>query len=300
MEISFDSSAFQSPPNKPRVCSGYYDEFESDLEESPNIDLPKSAFASPICSKGEKKSRAFSPRSSPRRKPDRETLRKKCFSIESKSSMTSLASMASVVSGATSYRSECEDNDDDESTIEDDNGDDASAYSSDSSSDDIGWCTLDLNVDLDSRITVQTTWEGLSSKNETGNIADEEDDHRYLVGEQTLHYMIELEPKSRASLGISSYRSPRYGAMCLLVGDTIEQLVEKVIPACTPFSMELHEEFVLPLAHRLIKEGFDMNLVKDSALHGIKSCVEPHIWDDHVDRAFQDALMPILQIMARA
>jgi hypothetical protein len=132
-------------------------------------------------------------------------------------------------------------------------------------------------------VLIQESWKTM--KQEKG------EDYREQLGEQLILRMMEMEPSSRSALGISSFRSPRYGKICNMLVDTAEAFIQMLGPNfCEAECIEMGEEWK--------HEGIDPSLVKDALSHCVKSSLPADSWTENVAEAWQATLPGVLDLAA--
>ena len=294
-----------NPPRKPHSSIGFVEEkFDTDDTRHEEANHASDEESSNFCQKGAGSIRV--------------QLRKANFSLRSMDSVGSLLSMASAASGTSCSHHSYEVDDDSESTVEDD-FDEAASFDSYDSNNQGDRCPTSsasstnttiveelqtLNLDEEHCEIVCSTWENLCKQENAEEIRTEDDDYRDFLGEQIMLRMMHVDPRSRSALGISSFRSPRYGKLCHLLVDTTEQLVLGVITACRQQHLMQNKNHIQntskllqSLADGLTKEGFDLRLLKEAILFGIQSSVSPRVWTAEVQQAFRQTFLPLLETM---
>jgi hypothetical protein len=281
-----------SPPRKPRSSIGFYD------------DPPLEAV---IVVEEEEDQGDFSERL----EDATEKLRKASLSLRSMDSMSDLLSMSSFASWTsrswswTSGSGEGEvDESDDESTVvlgnEIDNVGEKDSVSPSNSqgsvaTNDSDWkhsCEKILaSIDTEHGRIVMASWRRFCS--EQGNNTNQ-DDFLEFLGEQIILRILQLDPRSRAVVGISSFRSPRYGKMCILLGNTVHRLVQLLDQRESPSKNHLE---LRSISISLRREGFDLRLVEDALLYGVESGVSPSSWTAGIEEAWENTIPLFLQAM---
>eukprot|EP00977_Amphora_coffeiformis_P005101 scaffold1071_cov166-Amphora_coffeaeformis.AAC.9 len=232
--------------------------------------------------------------------PLEETLQRKrrhslsLRSFHSNNSST-LLSMASLIS----YEN---DDDDSESTITDQQSISSHPFENE---DDLGhvvleWEQLSDNLDPEQCRTVQDSWKLLKTINahNEGNKKQSEEDYRDFLGEQVILRMMHVDPSCRFSMGISSFRSPRYGKLCHLLVDSVESLVQGLGKNGKP-PVSLTCERIHALGRSLHKEGMEPLLVMETLMYGLQGSFPKIEWTEQVEQAWEATILNILQLMGQ-
>ena len=240
--------------------------------------------------------------------------RRRSFSLRSDDDIASLVSMASAASRSRGSRSNFDDDDDDdddddestvydsESTLSDEHSSSIASFDEehdvndayDDDFDEENKNHLSLEFDIEACRLVQDSWRTLQG-------FDEEEDYRKVLGDTMLLCMMEVDPSSRNALGISSFRSPRYGKVCCLLGDGVEKLVNGLAQA-TPAETAAANQNLLRTARTVFREwerqGVNVRLlVQDALVYGIQSSLPPDVWTDQLDNAWHSTLVQLFHTL---
>ena len=275
-------------------------------------------------------------------------IRKRRFSLRSHDSIASLVSMASLASsnkswGGSSRRcfiDEDDDNDDDydyddsdydsETTISeqdlaslasredyDHEEDDDDSDSDDNEDNHHGdnnnnnkYASVCFELDNQACQLVQESWQTLQ------DLDQEQDDYKDVLGDTLLLCMMEIDPASRNALGISSFRSPRYGAMCRLLAEGLERIIHAMGASSQQqqqqgqgqeasdtrsFSFTKNEHLIRTaktVMRDWKRQGVNVRLlVQDALVYSIQSNLPEASWSDQLDEAWQSTIVQMLQTL---
>jgi len=135
---------------------------------------------------------------------------------------------------------------------------------------------------LDSKtiVTVSNTWARV--KRHAGY---EED-----VGEAIIMCMMDLDPKTREKLRITSFRSPRFGEVCRAMSDLVDLVVTLLGP-------DLDDEDLWEAGERFREEGINLELFAKCVSAGIRVRLPPKYWSSKVESAWQSTFEMLLPSM---
>ena len=273
-------------------------------------------------------------------------IRKRRFSLRSHDSIASLVSMASLASsnkswGGSSRRcfiDEDDDDDDDydyddsdydsETTISEqdlaslasredydheeddddsDSDDNEDNHHGDNNNNNNKYASVCFELDNQACQLVQESWQTLQ------DLDQEQDDYKDVLGDTLLLCMMEIDPASRNALGISSFRSPRYGAMCRLLAEGLERIIHAMGASSQQqqqgqgqeasdtrsFSFTKNEHLIRTaktVMRDWKRQGVNVRLlVQDALVYSIQSILPEASWSDQLDEAWQSTIVQMLQ-----
>lgn len=263
-----------------------------------------------------------------------EMIRKRRFSLRSHDSNVSLVSMASLASNLSSWGSSksCFDEDesdcDSETTLseqdlaslasredcdhEEENNPDSDGDDHEDHDGDKKYACFSFKFESQACQLVQESWQKLQ------DLDQEKDDYKDVFGDTLLLCMMEIDPASRNALGISSFRSPRYGAMCRLLAEGLEMIIHALGASSNQQQQQegqetsdttlasstnsSNEHFVIQTAKTVLRDwkrqGVNVRLlVQDALVYSIQSSLPPTAWSDQLDEAWQSTIVQMLQTL---
>ena len=129
-------------------------------------------------------------------------------------------------------------------------------------------------------VTVSNTWARVKRKE-----GYEED-----VGEAIIMTMMDLDPKTRENLRITSFRSPRFGEVCRAMADLIDMVVTLLGP-------DLDDEDLLDAGEGFREEGIDLKLFSQCVSAGIQARLSKKHWNEEVESAWRTTFTLLIPSM---
>lgn len=135
---------------------------------------------------------------------------------------------------------------------------------------------------LDSKkiVTVSNTWARVKRKE-----GYEED-----VGEGIIICMMDLDPRTREKLRISSFRSPRFGEVCRAISDLLDLVVTLLGP-------DLDDEDLFEAGERFREEGIDLEIFSQCVSAGIQVRLSKKLWSSEVESAWRNTFEMLIPSM---
>ena len=130
-------------------------------------------------------------------------------------------------------------------------------------------------------VTVSNTWARVKRKE-----GYEED-----VGEAIIMAMMDLEPKTRENLRITSFRSPRFGEVCRAMADLIDMVITLLGP-------DVDDEDLLEAGEGFREEGIDLTLFSQCVSAGIEARLSKKYWNNEVESAWQTTFKLLIPSMS--
>lgn len=129
-------------------------------------------------------------------------------------------------------------------------------------------------------VTVSNTWARVKRKE-----GYEED-----VGEAIIMAMMDLEPKTRENLRITSFRSPRFGEVCRAMADLIDMVITLLGP-------DLDDEDLLEAGEGFREEGINLTLFSQCVSAGIEARLSKKYWNSEVESAWRTTFKLLIPSM---
>ena len=130
-------------------------------------------------------------------------------------------------------------------------------------------------------MTVSNTWARVKRKE-----GYEED-----VGEAIIICMMDLEPKTRENLRITSFRSERFTQVCRAMADLIDMVVTLLGP-------DLDDEDLFEAGEGFREEGIDLQLFSQCVSAGIQARLNKKHWNAEVESAWKKTFHMLIPSMS--
>lgn len=130
-------------------------------------------------------------------------------------------------------------------------------------------------------VTVSNTWARVKRKE-----GYEED-----VGEAIIICMMDLDPKTRENLRITSFRSERFAQVCRSMADLIDMVVTLLGP-------DLDDEDLLEAGEGFREEGIDLDLFSKCVSAGIQARLNKKHWNKEVESAWKKTFEMLIPSMS--